>query len=84
MDNGRWGGREVGKYTLMIRQGRVRAVEMILKLSLKVKVAPDWSELNINRVNISQEVVKYIVEICASQEYNIKWMCLPQNSIYDY
>lgn len=30
MDNGRWGGREVGKYTLMIRQGRVRAVEMIL------------------------------------------------------
>lgn len=80
MDNGRWGGREVGKYTLMIRQGRVRAVEMILK----VKVAPDWSELNINRVNISQEVVKYIVEICASQEYNIKWMCLPQNSIYDY
>ena len=75
MDNGRWGGREVGKYTLMIRQG----VEMILK----VKVSPDWSELNINRVNISQEVVKYIVEICASQEYNIKWMCLPQNSIYD-
>ena len=82
MDNGRWGGREVGKYTLMIRQGRVRAVEMILKV--KVKVAPDWSELNINRVNISQEVVKYIVEICASQEYNIKWMCLPQNSIYEY
>lgn len=60
----------------MIRQG----VEMILK----VKVSPDWSELNINRVNISQEVVKYIVEICASQEYNIKWMCLPKNSFYDY
>ena len=59
-------------------------LQFIVEMILEVKVSPDWSELNINRVNISQEVVKYIVEICASQEYNIKWMCLPQNSIYDY